>query len=510
MNPSSTPAPGRDLLEAPILGRFLRWRHARTTLQSALLLVSALIILDGLFGPQLAPKNLAGILPWVHWRGFVALGLLLAGNLFCMACPFMLPRRLAKKLFPATHHWPKALRSKWLALILLFLFLWTYEAFDLWASPWLTAWLALGYFFAAFLVDAFFRGAAFCKYVCPIGHFHFINSLASPMEVAIRRSDICASCRTRECITGVFEKPRALVQVDPKGDPARDLRSARALRMSERGRLLQNGCELWLYQEAKHGNLDCTFCLECIHACPHDNIGVFTRSPANELWEDPRRAGIGRFSQRTDVAALAIFLTFAAFMNAFGMVAPVHRLQAWIGEVTGVTWEPLLVGLLFLAGMILVPSVLVFLSAKASTSLAGSGRRWIEEATSFGYGLVPVGFGMWVAHYLYHFLIGGLTIIPAFQEYLAALGLPLLGPPSWNLGPVVPDSWLLPVELLFLEMGLLVSLAVIYRISRRETQAGGRVLSRALPWGCLALALSVAGVWLLLQPMEMRGTLMGG
>ena len=139
-----TPQNGqRDLLNLPVIGRFLRWKHARTSMQAVLLAVSALILYDGFWGPQLASKNLAGVLPWVHWRGFVVLALLIAGNLFCMACPFMLPRRLAKKLLPANRPWPKFIRSKWLAIGVLLVFFWAYEAFDLWASPWLTAWVAL-------------------------------------------------------------------------------------------------------------------------------------------------------------------------------------------------------------------------------------------------------------------------------------------------------------------------------------------------------------------------------
>ena len=507
MNRAPPAASRRDLLKAPLLGTFLRWRHARSALQLVLLGIAAVVITDGLFGPQLAPKNMAGILPWVHWRGFVALGLLVAGNLFCMACPFMLPRRLAKKILPGNRHWPRALRTKWLALFLLFLFLWAYEAFDLWASPWLTAWVALAYFAAAFVIDGFFRGAAFCKYLCPIGHFHFVNSLVSPLEVAIRDPGVCATCRTRECITGVYEKRRAL---DAPGARALGSAPGKAVRLSERGRLLQNGCELWLYQETKAGNMDCTFCMECIHACPHDNVGILSRPPARELWEDPLRAGIGRFSQRPDLAALALFLTFAAFMNAFGMVSPVYAVESWLGGHLGVSSGPVLVGVLFVAGMILLPAGLLALTAAASASISGSGRSVIEEATRYGWAVVPVGFGMWVAHYLYHFLIGGLAIIPATQEYLADLGLPLLGAPEWTLGPLVPESWLIPLELLFLELGLLVSLVVAYRIAQRELGAGPRAVRAALPWGLLAGTLSAAGIWLLLQPMEMRGTVMGG
>jgi hypothetical protein len=52
-----------------------------------------------------------------------------------------------------------------------------------------------------------------------------------------------------------------------------------------------------------------------------------------------------------------------------------------------------------------------------------------------------------------------------------------------------------------------VSLVVAYRLGEREAGLGRPAFLAALPWGLLALMLSVAGVWLLLQPMEMRGTL---
>jgi hypothetical protein len=86
-----------DLMDAPFLGRFLRWRHARTALQIPLLVISILMVLHGFFGPALAPKNLATTVRWVHFRGALVFVLLLAGNFFCLACPFMLPRQLASQ-----------------------------------------------------------------------------------------------------------------------------------------------------------------------------------------------------------------------------------------------------------------------------------------------------------------------------------------------------------------------------------------------------------------------------
>ena len=85
-----------DLLRTPILGPILRFRHFRRCIQAAMFLLAASVVIDGFFGPQVAPMNLAGVLPWTHWRGLAVIALLMAGNLFCMACPFTLPRDLAR------------------------------------------------------------------------------------------------------------------------------------------------------------------------------------------------------------------------------------------------------------------------------------------------------------------------------------------------------------------------------------------------------------------------------
>ena len=153
--------------------------------------------------------NLAGVLPWIHWRGLVVLGLLAAGNVFCMACPFMLPRTLARRWLPQGRSWPRRLRSKWLAVVLLV----GSSSGPTRRSPSGTArggppGSSLAYFAAAFVIDGFFRGASFCKYVCPIGQFNFVQSLVSPLEVKVRDPDVCASCRTKDCIRGQRRHPR--------------------------------------------------------------------------------------------------------------------------------------------------------------------------------------------------------------------------------------------------------------------------------------------------------------
>ena len=47
------------------------WRHVRLAFQLPLAPLAAIVILDGLRGPQVGAMNLAGVLPWIHWRGLV-------------------------------------------------------------------------------------------------------------------------------------------------------------------------------------------------------------------------------------------------------------------------------------------------------------------------------------------------------------------------------------------------------------------------------------------------------
>ena len=472
-----------DLTRVPVLGRFLRWRHARTAIQIPMLALSLALLYDGFFGPQLAPKNVAGVLPWVHWRGFVILALLVVGNLFCLGCPFMLPRRLAKRLLPANRAWPAWLRGKWVAIGLLAAFFWAYEAFDLWASPLLTAWVVVAYFVAAFVIDGFFGGAAFCKHVCPIGQFHFVNSLASPFEVAVREPSTCADCRTKDCISG---------------------------RRGPDGQLIQQGCELGLFQQRKVGNIDCTFCLDCVHACPYDNVGVLGRNPLHDITRDPNRSGIGRLSRRTDIAALALVLVFGAFINAFGMVSPVYTLEQWLADRLGTTSEYPVLLAIFGLGLILAPILLVGGAAWTGKRLARDQRPVVEVAARFSYGLIPLGFGMWIAHYGYHFLTGALTIVPLAQRFVADLGVFWLGSPRWDLASLVTASWLDWFETIFLALGLFGSLIAMLRIAE-DGQRRPYLARRAfLPWAILCLVLFAIGLWLMAQPMEMRGVTLGG
>jgi polyferredoxin len=431
-----------------------------------------------LLGPQIAPANLATVLTWVHYRGLLVIVLLAAGNFFCMGCPFVLVRDVGRRVRPPWLRWPRRLRTKWIGIALFVALLFNYELFDLWALPRATAYLVLAYFGAALAIDLVFSGATFCKYLCPIGQFNFVASTVSPLEVRVRQPETCRTCQTVDCIRG-RRQPDAPHLVT------------------------QRGCELRLFQPLKVGNMDCTFCLDCVQACPYDNVALAMRVPGAELADARRRSGIGRFGQRPDIAALAALFAFGGILNALGMVKPIYAAEQWISRALGGASEGWVLAVVFVVGLCVVPLVLMGGAAAVTRLVAGDTRPIGRIAVHYAYALVPFGFGVWLAHYGFHLLTGALTSIPASQSAVVdLLGWAALGEPRWRWTGMRPGA-VFPIQLGLILLGTIGSLAVAYQISEREYP--GRPSPSTAPWAIVIVALASIAVWILSQPMEMRG-----
>ena len=428
------PQPKRlDLLQLPLIGYVLRARYGRMALQSVAFVAAVLVIADGFLGHTMGAMNLAGVLPWTYVRAFGVIALLVLGNIFCLSCPFMLPREFGHRLGLARFKWPRWLRSKWIAIVLMILFFWSYEAFAIWDHPQRTAWLLVAYFGAAFLVDTFFRGASFCKYVCPLGQFNFAGSLLSPFSLQARNQATCQSCTTHDCIAGNAQ---------------------------------QRGCELQLYMPQKAGNMDCTLCMDCVKACPHDNIGLFAVAPAPA-------------SPRIDIAALALVVVIAAFANAWWMVA------------TGGKYAALL------AILAVVPLLAVGVRFKR------------DLFCRFSLALLPLGLGMWAAHLLFHLFTAWTSLGPVLHQAAADFHWHFLSPPQWGMQlPLLSAHSVLSLQLLLLDAGLLFTLYLGWRRALEWATRPGRAILLLLPWATMVAAGYAAGVWILLQPMQMRGMIM--
>ena len=480
MSPAFTARPDShhvDLLRLPLVGSFLHWRHARLALQLPLLALAGLVVVHGLFGPQLAPRNFATVLTSIHWRGLLIVALLGVGNLFCTGCPMMLVRDAGRRVSHPALRWPRWLRGKWLALALLVLVLFAYELFDLWSLPRATAWLVLGYFALALVVDVVFAGASFCKHLCPIGQFNFMASTMSPTELRVTDVSTCRACRTADCIKGQYEVRPA--------------------------RLVQRGCELGLFLPVKVGNVDCTMCLDCVHACPHDNIALVTRVPGAELLETRRRSGLGRLIQRPDLAVLAVVFTFAALVNAFAMTSPAFAAEQRIAAALNVRSEAPVLALIFVVGLGIAPAVLLGTAGVITRGLARREPATLRHTIArYAFALVPIGFGIWLAHYGFHLLTGLATIVPVAQSAaIDAFGRAALGEPVWRWVGMQPSS-VFPIQLGFVLLGAAGSFGLVHATSLRDHPSTATQAS--LPWLALVALLTTTALWILSQPMEMR------
>jgi ferredoxin len=462
--PLHSPQPRFDLLRVPLIGRLLRWRWGRLVGQLLLLLAALLLIYDGFTGPKLAPENLATVIVWVHYRGFLVFALLFFGNLFCMNCPFTLPRTLARKLSIRGWRWPRKLRNKWTAVIILVLYFWLYEWLDLWSSPAITAWLIIGYFVTAFVLEAFFTESPFCKYVCPLGTFNFISSTISPLQISVNSRDTCRTCVGKECING----------------------SAQTL-----------GCGTQLFAPQIQSNMDCILCLDCARACPYDNVALIARSPFQET------SRLNAWPRRWDLSFLVLIFAFTGVSNAFGMVPPVYELELWLSTTLGIDNEGIILLLIFSVLNLVLPIGLGLGAAWLSRTLARPKESLRVTLARYAPSFVPLAFAGWLAHYGgFHFLSSALAIIPVFQNFLLDHNVAILGQPDWTRGPVFPMNWLDPIELILVLIGFGASLYVL-TLRARQSKDG---LAVQLPWIILLLGLAIAMLLIFYLPMEMRGS----
>ena len=192
-----------DVLGWPVVGRLLRWRHARTALQLASFCVAAVLVaarpvrFPGRPG-QPGDRRDLGALPRAAGRRAAGRGqpvlhgvpVRARARLRAAACTA--PTRPLAAMAPHEVDRDRPLRRRAVR----------YELFDLWALPRGTALLVLAYFGAALSIDLVFSGATFCKYLCPIGQFNFVASTMSPLELRVREPERCRTCRTFDCIKG--------------------------------------------------------------------------------------------------------------------------------------------------------------------------------------------------------------------------------------------------------------------------------------------------------------------
>jgi hypothetical protein len=195
-------------------------------------------------------------------------------------------------------------------------------------------------------------------------------------------------------------------------------------------------------------------------------------------------------------------------MNAFAMIGPVYALEAWLARVIGTSREAPVLGLIFVAGLGALPLAAVAGAAVLTRQLTRSALPIRDIAVRYAYAFVPFGVGVWLAHYGFHFLTGAGTVVPAMQSAaIEATGAALFGAPDWRWLGMRPGA-VFPLQLGVVLLGTLGALVLVHRISDRDHP--GVAARASASWMLVILAVAGLALWTLAQPMEMRGTGLGG
>jgi hypothetical protein len=161
----------------------------------------------------------------------------------------------------------------------------------------------------------------------------------------------------------------------------------------------------------------------------------------------------------------------------------------------------LLPATLFLGfGLLVLPASTSLIAA----AISGGREHWKTHLCRFGIAMAPLGFGMWIAHFVFHFFTAALTPLPVLGRVLHNAGL--TGDSQRWTAPSLAFYDLPALEILFLNAGYLLCLWMLWKIAQNLTTSSA--LRAFVPWGSLASALYLFGLWIIFQPMEMRGTLM--
>ena len=231
--------------------------------------------------------------------------------------------------------------------------------------------------------------------------------------------------------------------------------------------------------------------------------------PARSCGTIPFRSGIGRFGKRPDLAALIVVLVFGAFANAAGMVGPGPGVARSGGVAAGTAVpasgdQPVLRlrprRAACAAGRDLggaLPLVRADSRCRRWRWRLAFRMRWSPSASACGWRTTV--FTSWRASD---------AATPALQRFAGDLGWAILGEPAWARACCRPVAdWLPRLEILSLDVGLLLSLYSGYRIALTQSERASQALKMLAPWAVLIVLLFAAGVWIVLQPMQMRGTL---
>lgn len=475
---TSTAADRINLLKGRLIRCLVTSRIVRFFVQIVFVGLFFLVIAAGLFGNQNPALNIAPILTWTVWWGGLVILIMFAGKAWCWVCPWDAVAGWMEKLrfwkkneagLSLNLKWPRPLRNVAIASVLFVGLTWIELGFGVTMRPAITAYLALAMLLMAIVSAFLFEKKGFCRYACLVGRVSGLYAMFSGVEVRSKDRSVCHSCAGKECV---------------KGSQA------------------AYGCPTFLFPGYLTSNTYCIQCMECVQACPEDNLALNLRPWGADL--------ISQHRPRSDEAYLALLMLSITGFHGLTMTPNWGRLTGWLSH--SLSLGNLLAFSLGMTLLMLLPilvyAALVGLSYFLGNTPAASGRLSFHDYfVRYAYALLPIALFYHLAHNMEHLLMEGPKVVALISDPFG-WNWNVFATAHWKIPPLVSLDVLWIVQVVLVLIGHVYSLWIAHHISRQLFPDAASARRSQLPMLIAMIAFSIFSLWLLKQPMEMRTSAM--
>lgn len=419
-----------DLLRAaPRLKRLLLWNGLHDWLAVVSLGTLYAVLLIAVVGTQMAGRNLASMLVWVAWFGFL-LGVLTPwfGRLWCLVCPIPIVGDWLKKFLrpsspksrDSSRTLPLWLATPWPRTLLLLLFGTLSTAVV--ASPSLSGWLLLAFSLVAAVMAIVFPHRAFCRALCPVRAYMEPLAQHAPVAMVARSDDVCSRCSKRSCQFG-----------------------------NDKGSACPYGLCL-----ANHPSMgDCGLCMECLKTCTFNNAAV--------VWRPYGSTALPLTLPQAWQAMVLLVLGASFIVVHHG---PWAVARDWVDIVDRKNWGlfALYAGVLWALALGGFPAIHSLVAAGSVWKTpAASHRKDFLLSSAAAY--VPLATAVWVSFSLSLVLTNFTFVLQSISDPLG-WGWDLIGYRASAWHPLIPTAipWLQVATVL---VGLLYALRVLHAVHNR-------------------------------------------
>lgn len=406
-------------------------------LQSAIAPFFFIVLVILFFGPSDPLKNPASLVSWALGWPLLIFGAFLCARSWCALCPIGTVSNLAKRIVSLDRPFPEFLKlhSDFVVAGAVLFVIWFETATDIRNSPVTLGLLLVTMLGSATVVAVLYERRSWCQHLCGLGGMIGILAKTSLIELRANRNVCISQCSTNECYVGTSA---------------------------------DEGCPFGNAGPRLHSNRLCNLCAKCIKTCPHEAIMLNLRMPGREIWETR--------SPRAGTAFLVLGLIGGLLSE---MVVKIPWLGSLIEQMpVGKTAFFTLVFALISAGLN------AGLACAVSISRSIFDDTFKDNYARFGLALLPLTLSAYLAFHTYYLLHLG-AYLPRLTGQ--ALGLDVLSSAAIEVSPVVIHA----VQVVALLSGLILSLMVMYRLSRGSSDSPREILAGTAPHAAVAVALAL-------------------